>query len=335
MAELDLGISQSLPAHRARARNRLLRRTGIAVGAGLALLVVTVLAALPFIAMPAMGMDGAVTFGTVYTPSDFGVTARDVTLETADGLRLKAWYVAANADIDTEMTFPRAQVVIFSGIQNPSVTAFFPHAAWLGDNGYATLLVETRGHRPSEGTLGLGMGEVEDAAAALAFLEAESPGTRNVLFGLSMGAAGAVTSFGELQGYDALVSLSSYSSWPDVFAENMADMLGLPQWLCNAEKPFMWLYLGFTHGFDKLPRNPLAEIQKANGRPVLLMHSLEDSQVPYADFERLSAAYPKADIFLRSGDHHFIVEDDLFFTPAEDSAYADAILEFLGQVVND
>ena len=70
-----------------------------------------------------------------------------------------------------------------------------------------------------------------------------------------MGGATAINSIGEIEEIDGLISLSAYSSWADVFCDNMVE-LGIPRLIANLEKPFVWLYLGFDYGFDKIGINP-------------------------------------------------------------------------------
>lgn len=274
--------------------------------------------------IPAMQMGDVVhahvDFKTVYEASDFGVEATELTLTAEDGVKLAAWQVDAAE--------PRAAVVIVSGIQNPSVTAFFPHAAMLQARGYSSVLVEMRAHGASEGDLiSMGMEEYLDVRAAVWHLKARDPDLPVVAFGVSMGGATAINAVGETPEIEALISLSAFSSWPDVFADNM-ELLGFPKPLCAAEKPFVRLYMGFTYGFDHLHIQPLEEIRKLDGRPALLMHAKGDTQVPYANFERLAEAAPQAETYVVEGDNHFIC-DAHFLEPEQDAAYARTLLDFL------
>lgn len=150
-----------------------------------------------------------------------------------------------------------------------------------------------------------------------------------IVFGVSMGGAAAINSIGEIPELDGLISVSAFSSWPDVFCDNMANM-GLPEFAADIEKPFVKLYMGFEYGFGSLKVNPLNEIKKLNGRPALLMHSTGDSQVPYKSFVRLREAAPgQFDTFIREGDYHFVCKEEYFEEPWKDEDYAGAILAFL------
>ena len=108
--------------------------------------------------------------------------------------------------------------------------------------------------------------------------------------------------------------------------------LGIPKFVATIEKPFVWLYLGFDYGFDKINITPENEIKKLNGRPALLMHSTNDSQVPYESFERLrEVATDEIETFIREGNYHFITYDNYGSEPWNDTEYANAIINFLNK----
>jgi hypothetical protein len=257
-------------------------------------------------------------------PDRFGVNADEISLTTEDGLRLASWEVKAKD--------PRGIVIFLSGIHNPSVTAYFGHAKMLAEKNFSSLLIEMRSHGKSEGKkIYVGTKEYLDTKAGVQYIlsRSEYKDLPIIVFGVSMGGAAAINSIGEIPELDGLISVSAFSSWPDVFCDNMVKM-GLPELIANVEKPFVKLYMGFEYGFGNLKYNPLNEIKKLNGRPALLMHSDGDSQVPYKSFERLQEAAPgQFDMFIREGDHHFICLDDYFDEPWKDKEYADAILTFL------
>jgi len=292
----------------------------LAILAGaLAALILAGLAAIPFVMMGSY-VDLHVDFQKVYSASDYGLTSEPLTLTTEDGLKLAAYRVDAEN--------PRAAVVFVSGIHNPSVTAFFGHAAMLNKEGFSSVLVEMRAHGESEGDrICLGTKEYLDVQAAVRTIKNTNPDLPVVVFGLSMGAGTAVNAVGETPEIDALVTLSAFSNWPDVFAYNM-ERMGIPKAFCEMEKPFVWLYMGVRYGLGGLKVNPLDEIRKLGGRPALLMHSRGDTQVPFSSFEKLKAAAPEAQTYVVDGDYHFICDDN-FLHPEEDRAYSGAVLGFL------
>lgn len=214
-------------------------------------------------------------------PEQFGVEAEEVWLTTEDGLRLISWEVKADD--------PRGIVIFLSGIHNPSVTAYFGHAKMMADNGYSSLLIEMRSHGRSEGSkIYVGTREYLDTKAGVEYIKSQ-PAYKDlpvIVFGVSMGGATAINSIGEIPDIDGLISVSAFSSWEDAFCDNMIGM-GFPPIAAKMEKPFVRLYMGLEFGFGSIRISPVNEIKKLDGRPALLMHSTEDSQIPFASFERL------------------------------------------------
>ncbi|WP_066502501.1 alpha/beta hydrolase [Abyssisolibacter fermentans] len=287
-----------------------------------------------FSAIPALVMSDMVNSHMdveVYSSNEYGLKSESINLTTEDGLSIAAW------EVNTEK--PKAIVILLSGIQNPSVTAFWGYSKMLKDNNYASLLIEMRAHGDSDGDkVCLGMDEYLDVKAGVKYIK----GNKNykdvpiVVWGTSMGGSTAINSIGEIPEIDGLISCSAYSSWQDAFCDNMVNM-GIPSFMVTIEKPFVSIYMGFTYGFNKLDINPLEEIQKLNGRPALLAHSTEDSQVPYASFERLIVKAKEQDniqIFEREGDEHFICYTEYFENPIEDTEFSLAILKFLNENFN-
>lgn len=260
----------------------------------------------------------------VESPEDYGVTASPLTLKTEDGLSLAAWEVAADT--------PKGVVIIISGIHNPTATAFFGYARMLRDNGYSSVLVELRSHGGSEGDkIFLGMMEYLDVKAGVQYIKAKQAykDLPVIVWGTSMGGATAINAIGEIPELDGVISCSAYSDWVNVFYDNMS-LSGAPAWMAAMDKPFVWCYLGFEYGFDKIKINPMEEITKLNGRPALLMHSTKDSQVPYASFERLITKVPASvETFIREGDEHFICYEKHFKNPEQDKEFSSAVLGFL------
>jgi uncharacterized protein len=286
---------------------------------------VVVIAVIAFALIPPLVMNDMVNqhvaFSEVWTGEEHGLDPERLVLTTQDGLDVVAYEVYAED--------PKAVVIFHSGIHNPSVTAFFGHARMLLDEGYASILLEMRAHGESDGdVIALGFHEYRDTQAVVDYVQ-DNPRymeTPIVVYGLSMGGAVAVNAVGQIPEIDALISLSAYSSWDDVFLDNM----GASGLLAMVQRPFVRLYTTLKYGWASRTMNPKDQIRKLGDRPALLIHSRGDSQIPYANLERLTARAPAhVDIWVREGDLHLIVQDDLFLTPYADTEYAARILGFL------
>ena len=262
---------------------------------------------------------------------EFGIESRRISLQTDDGLNLAAWRTFAEGE-ETHGT-----VIILSGLQMPSVTAFFGYANMLAENGWDALLIEKRARSQSEGEgIGFGVTEWLDVKAGVDFLAAdERAGDLPVVaLGTSAGGATAIIAGGEIPGIDGVVAISAYANFVDLYVDSMA-MLGLPRFFGVMTTPFMNLFMGFRLGFDAAAYTPLNGIAKLEARPILLMHSTEDWQVPISHFEQLYQAALDSGIsvttFVREGDWHFVCYDQHVPNPARDEAFSQAILAFLRQ----
>lgn len=291
--------------------------------------VVLIVSICVFVAVPPIVMNDMlnvrIDFRHMYKAEDYGITSYDARLITQDGLEIATYEVRVDD--------PKAIVMFLSGIHNPSVTAFFGHAKLLQDNGYASLLIEMRARGESEGqVIGAGYLETLEVQAAVDYLKSKPryEDVPFVVFGLSMGGATAINAIGQIPALDALISLSAFSAWEDVFADNMLDM-GAPRFYVWLQKPFVRLYTTFKYGFRSFSLRPKDQIKLLGQRPALIVHSTADHQVPLANFTRLMENAPvHVESWVREGDHHFIINDD-FLHPESDPEYVQQVLAFLDQ----
>jgi len=264
-----------------------------------------------------------------HDPNDFNIVAETVTLTTYDDLNLAAWHVLSESDQ------PHGTIIILSGIQQPSVTAFFGYAEMFSEAGWDTLLIEKRARSLSEGdSIGLGMTEWLDVEAGVLYLEDDERASNLpiVVMGTSAGGSTAMVAAGEIPRIDGVIAISAYTNFIDAYVDNVS-LMGLPRWVGEATRPFMWLQLNGRFGTDDLNRTPLNALTAFDGRPLLLMHSTEDWQVPFSHFEQLEEVAIEAGIplstFVREGDWHFVVYDQYIYTPSQDTEFSYAIFEFL------
>jgi hypothetical protein len=264
-----------------------------------------------------------VVFGQVWSGEEQGLDPTRLTLITKDGLRVAAYEVWAPD--------PKAVIIFASGIHNPSVTAFFGHARMLLDEGYASILLEMRAHGESQGdTIALGYHEHLDTRAVVDYIKGDAryDGVSIVVYGLSMGGATAINATGQIPEIAALISLSAFSSWDQLFVDNMG--VGGP--LASAQRFFVRLYTTHKYGTESQHITPERQIANLGERPALLIHSRQDSQVPHSHLERLAAVAPThVETWTREGDLHLIVQSGLFLEPAQDIEYAARIIGFLEQ----
>jgi len=262
----------------------------------------------------------------------FGIESQQITLTAYDELTLAAWRTHAVNET------PRGTVIIISGLQEPSVTAFFGYAHMLANNGWDTLLIEKRARSQSEGySIGFGITEWMDVKAGVYYLDAD-PRTGHlpiVAMGTSAGGAAVIIAGGEIPRIDGVIAISAYSNFVDLYVDGIS-MMGLPRFLGTITTPFMNFHMGLRFGFSPARLTPVNGITKLGERPILLMHSTEDWQVPFSHFERLRQVAEDNGIaittFIREGDWHFVCYGRYIFTPEQDIEFTRAILEFLDMI---
>ncbi|MDD4373389.1 MAG: alpha/beta hydrolase [Bacteroidales bacterium] len=289
---------------------------------GFILLIVGFLIAIPMLVINPM-VNRHVNFDEVWKAEDFGIEAEHFFVNTDDGLKISAYKV------DVEK--PKAIIICLSGIHNPSATIYFGHARFFKEHGYATILFDMRAHGESDGDIiCLGYKEYLDTKAIVQYIkdDSEYKNVPIVIFGLSMGGVTAINSIGEIPEIDGLISLSAYSSWEEIFYELMAYQS--PDFLAKMVKPFVPLVVFTKYKVNIWSIKPIREIKKLGNRPALLMHSREDSQVPFSNFERIIKYSPShIETFVREGDIHTITES--FTEPDKDIEYATRVLGFLNK----
>ncbi|HSJ54947.1 MAG TPA: alpha/beta fold hydrolase [Anaerolineae bacterium] len=181
-------------------------------------------------------------------PADANLYHRDLTLTTADGLGLSAWYVpAAEGGAPT--------VLLAHGLlgSKGGMLRFVP---WLHEAGYNVMLFDLRGHGDSDPRpTTIGPDEVLDVQAALDWLEAEGVADRVAGLGLSLGASALVNTAIQDGRLDALILDSLFADWSDT---DFAHGYRLPP---------EWLVPGVPSPEDLLPRIHV---------PVFIIHGTAD-----------------------------------------------------------
>jgi len=207
---------------------------------------------------------------------------QQVTLHTADGLELAAWYRAAGEG--------RKTIVYFHGNGGNIAGRGYKVKPYL-NAGYGVMLVEYRGYggnpsSPDEAGL------YADGRAALDWLEAGGvPPEHTVLYGESLGSGVAVQLAGE-RPPAALVLEAPFTSASDVAAASY--------W-------FLPVRLLIKDRFDSIAK--IGDVQA----PLLLVHGERDRVVPVRFGRRLfdAANEPKKAVFLPDGHHNDLPDHGL------------------------
>lgn len=208
-------------------------------------------------------------------PSLYDVPYTDVVLHTSDGLRLSAWY-----------TPPQDGRVILA-LHGNSTARHCSTFVRLAQAGFGVLAPDLRAHGLSEGErCTLGMLELLDAEAALAFLLAR-PEVRGVgVWGSSMGAATAIRLAAHHPQVQALVADSAFPC--------MMDLLKRAPY-SHVTGRFLTYLLDQELGRGWRAVCPVEEIGRIAPRPVFIIQGAEDELIPRDSAYRLyeAAGEPK------------------------------------------
>ncbi|WP_105616460.1 alpha/beta hydrolase [Vallitalea okinawensis] len=263
----------------------------------------------------------------IYDANDFGLNVNEMKLTTDDGL--KVWV----SEVLTPN--PKGIIIYLTGIRQPSVTYFYGHSKWMKDEGYASILLEVRGHGNSEGEeVCLGYKEVLDTKAVVDYIKGQEKydNLPIIVHGVSMGGAVAINSFGSLKDIDGLIAMSAYSSFEDVVYDTMIEY-NIPSFICEIEKLITSFYLTLVFGDEFKDMRPINQIGNMDNRPALLIACTGDSEVQAENMHRLlKVASSNCEWWLRDSWEHFIIKDCDFINMEQDKEYCDRILEFISTV---
>lgn len=204
-------------------------------------------------------------------------TVQEVSLEAADGVVLRAsWLSPAQPN--------GAAVIVLHGIADTRRGAT-GHAGYLLAAGYRVLLPDLRAHGESGGDLvTYGLQERDDLKRWADWARSQHSGAasgRVFAIGASLGAAIVLQAIPQA-GFAAVVAESPFVCFPDIAAYRT---FGLRPLASTA-----MLYASLRHGLaleDACPLHALAEDR--TGTPVLLIHGVDDVNIPVEHSRQLTA----------------------------------------------
>lgn len=226
-----------------------------------------------------------------------GIPVEEVTLQTADGERLRAWWIGHPS--------PRGAAIVFNGNAG-NLSHRAGYAAMFHRLGYATLLFDYRGYGASSGSPSES-GTYRDAEAVWNYVTRERGITPSgvVLLGESLG-TGVASWLATRVAPRAVVLASGFTSIPDVGAEI-----------------YPWLPVRLV---ASISYPVLENVQKITA-PILVAHSPADEIIPYAHGERVYAAAREPKTFLQLAGGH---NDGFLYTREEWVAEVGRFLERAG-----
>ncbi len=200
------------------------------------------------------------------TPARYGVAYREVTLTTADGLRLAGWYTPPPPGEDTVLLLAHGQ----AAARDPRL-----HADAVRLTGLGVLSWDFRGHGASQGELRtFGYYEALDVLAAAEFALAQPGVERVVAWGTSMGAAATLWAAARDPNATRIHMVLADSPYADLvdIEDHIIRLRGLP--------PFVRFFLVQMTGLHPRQMRPVAVVDRIAPRPLVLLHGEEDRVIP-------------------------------------------------------
>jgi fermentation-respiration switch protein FrsA (DUF1100 family) len=230
-------------------------------------------------------------------PSNLGLKYEEVTLKTADNIKLSGWFIPNNKSKDA--------IIVCHGYPFDKGNVL-SYASFLHEN-YNLLFFDFRAMGESEGKYTTaGYKEVEDVKSAVEYLK--SKGMRNIgALGFSLG--GATILMTKSDDIKAIVADSSYANLDLMINALYRQFFFLKYPFVAATKLFAKLILRI----DTSNVSPEKAIKEINA-PILLIHGGKDSQIPVENSYLLKKANPKAELWIIEGaDHgeaHYVKEKE-------------------------
>ena len=219
------------------------------------------------------------------TPADVGMDYQDVSIETADGVRLHGWFIVGRS----------SRVLLFFHGNAGNISHRLDSIRQFQDLGLSVLIIDYRGYGQSEGRT-TERGIYRDADAAWRYLT-EDRGTVAsdiIIFGRSLGASVASKLAAQHQPL-ALVVESSFTSVPDI-----------------AQDLYPWLPVRWLSRLNHATRDYVEEVRC----PVLVVHSRDDEIVPFHHAETIfaSANEPRTLLAIRGTHNDAFLRDERTYT---------------------
>jgi len=223
----------------------------------------------------------------VRTPTDIGLTYRDINFKSSDGTPLHGWFLPAQGK-------PRGSILFLHG-NAENISTHIGSVHWLPAAGYNVFLFDYRGYGKSGGAIELD-GIMRDAEAALGKAVELAENTAIVVYGQSVGAAIATYAVAHSQyrnSIKALIIESSFSSYREIAREKLSQF-----WLTwLLQYPLSWTISDQYKPIDAMPQ--IAPISS------LLIYSDEDIIIPPHHGQHLydAAKQPKQLWQIENGRH--------------------------------
>jgi predicted alpha/beta-fold hydrolase len=224
------------------------------------------------------------------------VVPEAVRLTTSDGISIAADYYVGVSDAPSYLVGHG-----FTGrAREPRLVSIARH---LNSRGAAVLALDFRGHGASGGLSSVGVTEIEDVAAGVAWLRIQRPNVPVITLGFSMGASVVVRHAGLGGSADAVVAVSGPGRWYERGTVLMRRVHFGVETFWGRHVLHRVFKTRIGGGWDLLPASPV-EVAPDVAVPMLVVHGDAD---PYFGLEHgrmLASAAPDGHLWVEIGMGH-------------------------------
>ncbi|MCB1756651.1 MAG: alpha/beta fold hydrolase [Gammaproteobacteria bacterium] len=225
------------------------------------------------------------------TPEDLGYQYEDIYLAAADGTRLHGWLIPARADK------PRGTVYFLHG-NAENISTHIRSVLWLVVQGFDVFALDYRGFGKSEGKPDVPevFEDIDAGAKWVLDYSTQRGAGKPVLFGQSIGASLAISYLADNPAIKArfggLISEGAFSRYDTIAQHVLAG--SWVTWLF--QYPAGWV---LPDAYD--PLNAVASLAPL---PVMIVHSVDDEIIPFAESLKLYEGLAEPRAFLPADGPH-------------------------------
>jgi fermentation-respiration switch protein FrsA (DUF1100 family) len=242
---------------------------------------------------------------------------KQVSFASTDGIRLAGWWVPADAsESDGWEGWAKQSAIICPGLVTRQ-SELLPLVRKLRKGGLNVLMIEFRAHGASGGQIaGYGALEQRDVLGAVKWLQQYHSGEARRICGVGIDLGGdaliAAAAEQSREGH-AIASIATYGSY-DALGKMVKDIAQE-----YTDPPWGWLLehvalpIASAHaGVNLMAFSPAQDVRSIWPRPILFIHAIQDSQVPFSRGRALyeAADQPKYHVWFPAGSHHEIVTNE-------------------------